>query len=372
MIRRPVCGAESLPVAPWPGAKPSYDACGHCGTQFGIDDAIGFTDRSALPAQHERLRERWHQQGDTADEGLGLPSHLAPDGPFAAEVPQADYTRVEWYALRQHELRRQPLLTPEHCKVIAEWIHQQSNDDLEIEQARAPEVRSYLHQTAAAALIARDESPLASLIKTAMVLGAYHDDPRDRPWRHLGIAMQLASLVSNNPHDTLYNTAREVGATAATVVADRIDQLHQLRPSEVTWHQPTGLPLIEEPWDPRANAKLLIWVIDPWDTTQPPLPWDVPHNGYLPYLQSEPASRATEHDEFIASVNRYLATGDPAHAKALKPIDGSQERQNLYDFARSFWDNSIAAPSNITGPIYRVVNRGGVPQIAKQASLSKS
>jgi len=59
--------AETCPVCRWPGlmeqawspSSPSHEICPSCGTEFGYDDAIGFTDSEALSRRHEELRKTW-------------------------------------------------------------------------------------------------------------------------------------------------------------------------------------------------------------------------------------------------------------------------------------------------------------------------
>lgn len=63
--------AEACPVCAWPGlmeeawsqASPSHEICPSCGTEFGYDDAVGFTDRDALAARHGALRQSWKLGG---------------------------------------------------------------------------------------------------------------------------------------------------------------------------------------------------------------------------------------------------------------------------------------------------------------------
>lgn len=63
--------AETCPVCLWPGLMeeawsqdcPSHEICPSCGTEFGYDDAVGFTDVEALTRRHDELRQAWVSAG---------------------------------------------------------------------------------------------------------------------------------------------------------------------------------------------------------------------------------------------------------------------------------------------------------------------
>ena len=360
----PVCGYLELRDPPWSDGLPSDEICPQCGTHFGYDDAVGLRDQAALPARHQELRDRWTAAGSRwwskstpAPSGAssaraaalaGIPAHLRSDGPFASVLPKRQPVTAELFTrFKAYQVQNERLLSAEHLAAIDSWLIDQPDSEPDTSAIRGPYLNVYLRQVTASTVVERDVTGVERLAKAAFVMGAWIEQPQETSWRHLRFAAQAAAGCGEDPFSLLSSIVAGFGPVSARVLESRWRFIERMAALPITLHQPSGLPLVESPWDAEHNAKrlgLTAWRLDrPLDTFDPP--WPMPAEPLIRAVTpgSATANRADAGHAFVEPLNRYLISGAEAD---LKPVLESAEARPLAQqwaaWAVRFWHGDAA------------------------------